>query len=141
MPHDPVSRFWENFIEKTKAYSLKPAPVRWHVRHAEAYIKAHSGRRLAEHTAEDIAAYLQEKGRNGRLADWQFAQLIRALQILFVDMVRAPWAVAFPWQDWSDNARELAPTHATVARDYDDTGRTPGPSDTADSRGQANECH
>ena len=91
MPHDPVSRFWENFIEKTKAYSLKPATVRWHVRHAEAYIKAHSGRRLAEHTAEDIAAYLQEKGRNGRLADWQFAQLIRALQILFVDMVRAPW--------------------------------------------------
>ena len=69
MPHDPVSRFWENFIEKTKAYSLKPATVRWHVRHAEAYIKAHSGRRLAEHTAEDIAAYLQEKGRNGRLAE------------------------------------------------------------------------
>lgn len=136
MTNTTVSRFWDNFIEKTKGYSLKPATVRWHVRHAEAYIKAHSGRRLAEHTAEDIAAYLQEKGRNSRLADWQFAQMVRSLQILFVDMVRAPWAVTFPWQDWIDNARELGPTHATVARDYDDTSVAAGPSDTTDSRGQ-----
>lgn len=100
MSHDAISRFWENFVEKTKAYNLKPTAVRWHVTHAKEYIRAHSGRRLAGHKAEDIAAYLREKGRNGRLADWQFAQVVRALQILFVEMAKAPWAVAFPWQDW-----------------------------------------
>lgn len=99
MTPDAISRFWDNFIDKTKAYSLKPATIRWHVKHAEAYIEAHAGRRLAAHTAQDVTVYLQEKGRNGRLADWQFAQVVRALQILFVDMVKAPWAVAFPWQD------------------------------------------
>lgn len=119
-----ISRFWENFVVKTRAYGLKPATVQWHVRHAEAYIRAHSERRLAEHTAEDVAAYLQEKGRNTRLAGWQFAQIVRAVQILFVDMVKAPWAAAFPWQEWIDNTRELAPTHATVARDYGDAHRT-----------------
>jgi hypothetical protein len=92
MSHDAVSRFWENFVEKTKVYNLKPSAVRWHVAHAREYIQAHSGRRLAGHKAEDIVAYLRGKGRNGRLADWQYAQVVRALQILFVEMVQAPWA-------------------------------------------------
>jgi len=130
MNHDSISRFWDNFVEKTKTYGLKPATVRWHVKRAEEYIKAHPERRLAEHTAQEITAYLQEKGRNSQLKDWQFTQVVRALQILFVEMVKAPWAATFPWQDWIDNARELEPTHATVARDYD---RGLAPADTSAS--------
>jgi integron integrase len=122
MVDSSVSRFWDNYIDKTKSYRIKPSTVRWHVKYAETYIKAHRGRRLAEHTAREVENYLQEKGRNGRLADWQFAQLVRALEILFVDMVRAPWAADFPWQHWIDTARELEPAHPTVARDYGDSG-------------------
>lgn len=131
MTQDTISRFWDNFIEKTKTYGLKPATLRWHVKHAEAYIRAHSDRRLAEHTVQDVTAYLQEKGRNRQLTDWQFAQVVRALQILFVELVKAPWAATFPWQDWIDNARGLAPTHATVARDYDHAPDAPNSSDTS----------
>lgn len=122
-----VSRFWDNYIEKTKAYRLKPSTIRWHVKHAEVYIKAHSGRRLAEHTARDVETYLQEKGRTNRLADWQFAQMVRALQILFVEMVRPPWAADFPWQGWIDSARDLESSHPTVARDSDGTNRAHEP--------------
>lgn len=89
MTHDAISRFWENYIEKTKAYNLKPATVRWHVKHAEEYIKAHASQRLAAQTPQDVTAYLQKKGRNSRLADWQFAQMVRALQILFADLVKS----------------------------------------------------
>lgn len=91
-----VSRFWDKYIEKTKAYRIKPTTIRWHVKHAETYIQAHSGRRLAEHTARDVESYLREKGRNSQILDWQFTQLVRALQILFVEMVRSPWAADFP---------------------------------------------
>ena len=119
MENKSVSRFWERFIEKTKAYGIKPSAIRWHVRHAEAYIHAHKDQRLATHRTDDLTAYLEKKGRSGRLTDWQFAQLVRALQILFVGLVKAPWALKFPWQDWIDNTQGLAPTHATVARDYD----------------------
>ncbi len=136
MTQDTISRFWDNFIEKTKTYGLKPATLRWHVKHAEAYIRAHSDRRLAEHTAQDVTAYLQEKGRNSQLTDWQFAQVVRALQILFVELVKAPWAASFPWQDWIDNARGLAPTHATVARDYDHAPDASNPSDISVSNRQ-----
>jgi len=63
MTNHSVSRFWDKYIEKTKACGVKPGAVRWYVRHAEAYIKANPERRLAQHTAADVEHYLQEKGR------------------------------------------------------------------------------
>jgi integron integrase len=117
MSDSSISRFWDSYIEKTRAYHIKPAAVRWHVKHAEAYIKAHQAKRLAEHGPADVDAYLNAKGRSRRLQDWQFAQLVRALQVLFVDMVKAPWAAEFPWRHWMESARALEPEHPTTARD------------------------
>lgn len=131
-----VSRFWDKYIEKTKAYRIKPTTIRWHVKHAETYIQAHSGRRLAEHTARDVESYLREKGRNSQILDWQFTQLVRALQILFVEMVRSPWAADFPWQHWIDTARELETSHPSVARDSDSTSTALAPSTGHSARKQ-----
>jgi integron integrase len=127
MDDSRVSRFWDHYIEKAKAYRLKPTTVRWHVLHAEAYIKSHAGRRLAMHTADDVDAYLNAKGRNSRLQDWQFGQVVQALRILFVDVVRPPWASTYPWDHWKDAARELGDEHPTVARDTGGpVGQVPG---------------
>ena len=64
MTDQSVSRFWDKYINKTRAYGVKSAPARWHVRHAELYIKAHSEKRLVQHTQQDVEHYLREKGRN-----------------------------------------------------------------------------
>ena len=117
-----VSRFWDNYIYKTKAYNIKPKVARWYVRHAEQYIKAHPNQRLGSHTPREIEEYLREKGRNPRLEDWQFRQIVEALKILFVEMVRASWASGFPWHEWSAAAESLPASHATVARDYQAVG-------------------
>jgi hypothetical protein len=114
-----VSRFWDKFIEKLSAYGVKPKLLRWYVRHAEQYIQAHPDRRLAAHARWDVQQYLDEKGRNPRLKDWQFQQIVKSLQVLFTELVKAPWADAYPWQHLIDSARDLPATHATVARDYD----------------------
>ncbi|NIP74174.1 MAG: integron integrase [Gammaproteobacteria bacterium] len=119
MDDQSISRFWERFTAKLKAHGVKPTAWRWYVRHTEQYIKAHPDRRLAVHGAGDVERYLQDKGRNPRLKDWQFQQIVHALQVLFGELVEAPWAAAFPWQSWIDGARELPASHATVARDYD----------------------
>ena len=118
MDNPSVSRFWDNYIEKTIAYNIKPKVARWYVRHAEQYIKAYPNRRLGSHTPREIEQYLRDKGRNPRLEDWQFRQIVEALQILFVEMVRTPWAGGFPWHEWSATAESLPASHATVARDY-----------------------
>lgn len=86
---------------------------------AAIYIDAHPGRRLASHTRADVERYLEDKGRNARLKDWQYQQLVRALQVLFVELLKASWAVGIPWQERITAARALPVNHATVARDYD----------------------
>ena len=96
MQKEKVSRFWDNYVEKTKLYNVPAASARWYVRHVERYIKAHQDLRLALHDEQQIIQYLDDLGRTGGLADWQFKQAIEALRILFVDMVRAPLGRRLP---------------------------------------------
>ncbi len=110
-----ISRFWEKYIEKSIRYGIKQDLIRWHVKHAELYIKAHKTR-LKEHTALDLDKYLQDKGRNTHLKDWQYCQIVDALRILFVDVVASPWSVSYPWDDLKSQARSLPVSHPTIAR-------------------------
>ena len=110
-----ISRFWEKYIEKSKRYGIKQNIIRWYVKHAELYIRAHK-LRLKQHTALDLDKYLQDKGRNTKLKDWQFCQIVDALRILFVDVLALPWAADYPWDDLKSQARSLPVSHPTIAR-------------------------
>jgi len=118
MNDETASRFWDDFIYKSESYGVNQETVRWYVKCAEEYIKAHPGLRLSQHSAQYVKQYLQKKGRNPRLEDWQFKQLVEALKLLFKDVVKLPWANSFPWDDWLVAATSLPNNHATVARDY-----------------------
>lgn len=124
MDNSTISRFWENYTHKLGSYNIKPGVRDWYVRHAQHYIAAQPERRLTTHTAADLEKYLQDKGRNPALTDWQFQQIVQALQVLFVEFVRPGWARAFPWQERISASRTLPSDHATVARDYDVPLRT-----------------
>lgn len=118
MEDKTVSRFWDNYITKTKSYRIKPDNARYYVRHVEAYIKAYPNKRLALHTTTDVEHYLKTKGRSILLEDWQFQQVITSLKILFLDIIRAPWADTFPWDEWIAQAECLDNDHSTVSRDF-----------------------
>ena len=60
---DAMDRFWERFIERARTKGVKENAIRWHVRRAEAYFKAVSGKRLAEHSVADVTGYLEQTGR------------------------------------------------------------------------------
>jgi integron integrase len=119
MDDSAISRFWENYTSKLESYNIKPAVRQWYVRHAQHYIAANQERRLASHSETDLEKYLQDKGRNPDLKEWQFRQIVQALQVLFVEFVKPAWAGTFPWQERMTSARALPADHATVARDYD----------------------
>ena len=129
---DPsIARFWDNYIIKTKSYRIKTTSTRWYVRYAEQYIKDHKDLRLSLHTEHNLDDYLNDKGRNAYLEDWQFNQLVLALKILFIEMVKTPWANEFSWDKWikqdkksADSFKEMnnddsiPDSHPTLARDY-----------------------
>ena len=72
---ESVARFWDNYIEKTKAYLRNPANARWYVKHIENYIKSNEGLRLRDHTGQEITNYLNTAIQKQRLKDWQYRQL------------------------------------------------------------------
>ena len=90
-----ISRFWENYIVKLNTYGVKPKGARWYVRHAEQYLRTFPDWCLATHTVQDVEQYLQDKGRKAGLEDWQFQQMVKALQVLFIELVKASWATDF----------------------------------------------
>jgi len=118
MSNGSVSRFWDKYISKTMAYGVKKTSVRWYVRYAEVYIKAHRGLKLDQHTAGHVERYLNNKGRKNRLESWQFKQMIVSIKLLFTEMVILPWASTFAWDDWINQCETLEDGHGTVARDY-----------------------
>lgn len=118
MSDQSISRFWDDFINKTKAYGVKQSAVRWYVRHAESYIKAYPDLKLAKHSTQNLEKYLKDKGRKPYIKDWQFMQIVDSLKILFVEMVKSPWAANFSWEEWANAAQSLGDNHVTLARDY-----------------------
>lgn len=113
---ESITRFWDKYIEKTISYKVPENARRWYVRHIELFIKVHKGRRLAQLDASDIDVYLKGKGRNASMPDWRFSQIVDALRILFVDIVKPDWAHDYDWQHWLVDSQRLEPDHATIAR-------------------------
>ena len=61
-------RVWHNYrnlLMKSGAWA-----VSWLVRHAEAYLKAAEGRRVAGHSAADVEDWIAALGRIGRMQPW-----------------------------------------------------------------------
>ncbi len=110
-------RFWRKYFDKLKTYGIPPTAFSWYRRAAERYIEAHAGKRLARHCPEMVQTYLERLGGQPLVREFPFVQTVQALRVLFQDMVRAPWAGRFPWDEWIDRARNLEARHATVARD------------------------
>jgi integron integrase len=120
--HDVVASFWDRYTRNLLKKSVKADAARWYVRCAEQYLEAFPGRRLADHTAEDVNGYLQALGRKGRREDWQLAQVVDAIQNFdaiqnLLDTAGAPAAGEVDWPFWRDSARSLAPSHPTIARE------------------------
>jgi len=112
-----IARFWDKYISKLGDYDIKPSALRWHVKHAERYVKAHIGYRLANHTQKDVENYLQNLSRQPQIKDWQHKQIIRSLQVLFCDLLELDWAKSFSWEQRIMEATGLTVDHDTLARE------------------------
>ena len=116
---------WTRFLTLLRERGIKDSSARWHVFRAEQFLKTRRDGDPTAFAAEDIAGYLRAVGGNARLEDWQYRQVVEALEVLFARVLELPWAATFDWSFWHDSARRLKPTHATIARDQPDPNRSP----------------
>ncbi|MFH1581482.1 MAG: hypothetical protein ABIC39_05350 [Pseudomonadota bacterium] len=114
-PTDAIDRFWDKYIKYISDQGVKQSITRWYVIRAEHYIKAFQNKRLADHTPGDVNDYLMEQGKLGRIEDWQFRQMVDAIQNLFA-MLNTSWFSEVDWKYWAASADSLPETHSTIAR-------------------------
>ncbi len=88
-----TEKFWDKYIEILNTHAVPTKSRRWYVKRVEDYINAHSNIRLTHHSEKTMLDYLEKLGRNYHLKDWQFKQAVNALEILFIDMLHASWAL------------------------------------------------
>lgn len=113
---DAIEKFWDKYISYLGEKGVKPSIVRWYVIRSEQYIKAFPEKRLTDHLSSDVVRYFEKLGRQSKMKDWQYRQVIDAIRNLF-EMISAPWFSEVEWQYWVDSSYSLQDNHSTVARE------------------------
>ncbi len=111
---DAIKLFWDRYIQHLTNNNVKPTVTRWYVIRVEQYLKALSGKRLAYHSAQDVIDYLEVQSKNIKIKDWQFHQVVDAIQNLFT-MLDVPWFNEVDWTHWQSSS--LSDAHPTIAKE------------------------
>ena len=114
-PTNSIKRFWDRYIQYVTDNCVNLTIARWYVIRSEQYIKALPDKRLAEHCSADVIDYLEKQGRNASLEDWQFRQIVDAIQKLFA-MLEISWLNEVDWQYWL-HSFSLDESHPSIARE------------------------
>ena len=115
-PTDAIERFWDKYIKQTLEQGVKKSATRYYVLRVEQYIQAVPDKRLRDHEPKDVVEYFEAQGRLDRIEDWQFRQMVDAIQILF-RMLDVAWMSEVDWTHWMNSAAVVTESHATVARE------------------------
>lgn len=108
--------FWTAFLNRLREQGVKPNVQRWYVVRVEEYLRANEGSKPAEHSAETVNSFLAEAGRNSRLQDWQFQQIVDAIQN-WIHVTNTACYQKVDWLYWKSSARSLSEMHPTIARE------------------------
>jgi len=112
---DAIKHFWDRYIQYLANNDVKPTVTRWYVIRAEQYIKALPGKRLANHCAKNVVDYLDLQSKNTKIDDWQFCQIVDAIQKLFA-LLEVPWLDEVDWDHWLHSSA-LSDSHPSIARE------------------------
>ena len=89
----------------------------WYVLRAKEFLAGMRPDSLSELTGEDVDTFFRETLEAGRLTEWQFRQLVEAVQLLVVDLAQVKAGNKVDWEVWKVASRTLGPDHPTLAKE------------------------
>ncbi len=110
-----IRKFWATYEKYLLTQNVAAKALPWYRRWAQAYIDMQGATPLSRHSADMIHAHLDQLGRQNHLSDWQFVQVIDAIQKLFA-CIRSPLLQQINWNHLKDSTRSLDEAHPTLAR-------------------------
>lgn len=106
---------WQLFINLLESKNIPESSRRWYVFRVEHFLKYFDHRSLSTLTTEEINDYLRLQSSDSNLNDWQFRQLVDALELLLDDCAHAAVATQIDWFYWREAAMGLSDHHPTIA--------------------------
>ncbi len=97
-------RFWNHYIKILNKQRVNTPANRWYIKHPEHYTTSLSNKKLPLHTVKNLTGYFIKTDKSTDLKDWQYRQIVRAIQNLF-KIINRPW---FKQIDWRYIAHTLA---------------------------------
>ena len=76
--------------------------AQWYLRRANAFMKQVGYSDPGDATREVVEGYFTELGRQNRLENWQFRQVVDAIRILVLDLAGHGWAADVDWRFWRE---------------------------------------
>ena len=124
--------FWERYWDLLGNQGVKVGQEVWYERWCLRFIRELKPRRLRQATAEDVGQFLGLQALQQDAAGWKVRQADHALQILLRDLVRVPWAAAWPvglpemdgWMEGPEGGGKMPiPRNASQARFVEEVNR------------------
>lgn len=97
---------WDQYVDLLARKRVPDEARRWYVARVEGFLKELRPESLKELTKEQITGYFQEASTTGNLVDWQFRQLVDAIQLL-VDLAQVPVGREIDWHYWREAGKPL----------------------------------
>lgn len=114
---------WSRFLELVRETGAKAPFDRWYVIRAEQFATVLADKDLRACSAADVSEYLGGLADRGGLRDWQYRQVVDALEILLARVLELPWSGDFDWSSWRDSARRYEAKHTASRRPRSPPGR------------------
>lgn len=104
---------WDRYLDLLARKGVPENARRWYVRRVEDFLKEVRPESLSRLTEGEVTGYLQQVSSRSNLVDWQFRQLVDALQLLLVDLAQVHTGKMVDWDYWKAGGTALAPNHPT----------------------------
>ncbi|QFY91140.1 integron integrase [Magnetovirga frankeli] len=83
---------------------------------AEAFVAFVKPARMTEVESEQVVAFFHRHSLEQSLSDWQFRQMVEAVQLLVIDLADNRACRSLDWDYWKEAGQALAVDHPTMAQ-------------------------
>jgi len=108
---------WHRFNDLLDNRRIKQNNKQFYAKHIENFKEFLDDKSFGDVSGTDLTDFLDEAGRNSRLKDWQFRQMLDALKMMLVDILELEWAEKFNWGRWIDASYTINFNHHTIKRE------------------------
>lgn len=108
---------WDQYVALLERHRIPEKSRTHYVRFVEKFLKDLSVSSLTSLSGDQVSGYFRAMAAKRALTDWQFRQLVDAIQLLLVDLAQVSAGKEVDWDYWKEVYKDLGVHHPTLAKE------------------------